>query len=175
MALRQGITFKSINKNFEKCQISQEISHNVNERASASSSSVRKKPKLEDDEVEEKEVKEQEDNADEYEDLKNSYILTMSQTFSEKISEEDICDDEYTFEPLPENLDLTQLCDSSKVNPNSTIIIQTFKSTETFHSLQRTFEEIKPSYVIMYHSNMTAIRELEVNKIKEKRNFKVKK
>lgn len=61
-----------------------------------------------------------------------------------------------------ENMDLTQLLDLKKENPNPTILIQTFKNSGTC-SLIQTLEEIKPGYIIMYHSDMSAVRQIEVS------------
>lgn len=60
-----------------------------------------------------------------------------------------------------ENMDLTQLCNVTKSNPNPTVLIQTFKSTEC-SSLYQTLEEINPRFIIMYHSDMSAVRQIEV-------------
>lgn len=63
-----------------------------------------------------------------------------------------------------ENMDVTQVCELSKNKP--TILIQTFKAAENFLSLQKTLEDIQPSFIVMYHSNMTAIRQLEVSQFR---------
>lgn len=61
-----------------------------------------------------------------------------------------------------ENMDLTQLLDLKKENPNPTILIQTFKNSDSC-SLIQTLEEVKPGYVIMYHNDMSAVRQIEVS------------
>lgn len=61
-----------------------------------------------------------------------------------------------------ENMDLTQLLDLKKESPNPTILIQTFKNSDSC-SLIQTLEEIKPGYIIMYHSDMSAVRQIEVS------------
>lgn len=58
-----------------------------------------------------------------------------------------------------DNMDLTQICatvDEPKV------IIKTFKEANTFVNLQHALENLKPSFIIMYHISMTAVREVEV-------------
>lgn len=54
-----------------------------------------------------------------------------------------------------ENLNLTKLM-------QPTILIQTFKCDDKFVSLEQLLQELKPHYIIMYHSNVTAIRQIEV-------------
>lgn len=50
------------------------------------------------------------------------------------------------------------------------VCIQTFKTGEDGPlSLERTLNEIDPSYVIMYHSNVTAIRQIEVFEARKRR------
>lgn len=56
-----------------------------------------------------------------------------------------------------ENMDITQLIEPKDL----TILIQTFKS-ENYLSLQKILEELRPSYIIAYHSNITIMRQIEV-------------
>lgn len=56
-----------------------------------------------------------------------------------------------------ENMDLTKI---EKTDP--TIIIQTFKNGGNVLSLVKTLNDMQPNFIIMYHSNMTAIRQIEV-------------
>lgn len=56
-----------------------------------------------------------------------------------------------------ENMDVTQLTDPADV----AISIQTFKS-DNYWSLQKSLEDIEPNYIVMYHSNITTIRQIEV-------------
>lgn len=60
-----------------------------------------------------------------------------------------------------ENMNFTQFCQTA-AQTQPTILIQTFKGGENYISLQKTLEDLKPNFVIMYHSNVTAVRELEV-------------
>jgi len=60
-----------------------------------------------------------------------------------------------------ENMNLTQLS-STITYAKPTILIRTFKMTENSESLSKTLEDIKPNYIIMYHSDITAVREIEV-------------
>lgn len=63
-----------------------------------------------------------------------------------------------------ENMDLTQI-----VTENPLISIQTFKNKGNSFSLKRTLTEMQPNYIIMYHSDMAAIRQIEMYEAKNKR------
>lgn len=66
-----------------------------------------------------------------------------------------------------ENLDLTQIIQQNK---RPIVCIQTFKTAEDGTlSLDRTLSEIKPQFVVMYHSNITAVRQIEVHEARQKR------
>ena len=58
-----------------------------------------------------------------------------------------------------ENMNLTEICESITAPK---ILIQTFKGAKNYISLQNTLQELKPNFIIMYHSNITAVREIEV-------------
>lgn len=59
-----------------------------------------------------------------------------------------------------ECLDISQIIQHHR---KPIVCIQTFKTGEDGPlSLERTLNEIDPSYVIMYHCNVTAIRQIEV-------------
>lgn len=58
-----------------------------------------------------------------------------------------------------ENLNITQICETFTT---PSILIQTFKGADNYVSLQATLKELQPTYVIMYHCNLTAVRELEM-------------
>ncbi|XP_036339541.1 DNA repair endonuclease XPF [Rhagoletis pomonella] len=73
------------------------------------------------------------------------------------------------FEPFPEleNLDITAAV-AARNQP--LICIQTFKTErDGAMGLDRILEEIQPQYVIMYHCNVTAIRQLEVYEARQHR------
>lgn len=66
-----------------------------------------------------------------------------------------------------ENLDLTQMIQNWS---KPIVCIQTFKTGDDGPlSLEKTLNEINPRYVIMYHSNVSAIRQLEVFEARRKR------
>lgn len=54
------------------------------------------------------------------------------------------------------------------------VIVQTFKGAKDCVNLQRSLEEMNPSYIIMYHSNITAIREIEMYESHRKRDKSLK-
>lgn len=58
-----------------------------------------------------------------------------------------------------ENMNLTQICESIS---NPKILIQTFKSFGECVNLQDTLENLKPTFIVMYHCSMTCVREIEV-------------
>ncbi|XP_053694518.1 DNA repair endonuclease XPF [Sabethes cyaneus] len=121
---------------------------------------------------------------DENEELicfRDSYILTMSQkgdatrtvTGDDDDDEDNLfnathleCGEFESFAEL-ENLDVTRIVNESN---QPLVFIQTFKSEiNGFTSLDRTLEEIKPRYIIMYHSNVTAIRTIEIFEARRQR------
>ncbi|CAH0557947.1 unnamed protein product [Brassicogethes aeneus] len=142
-ALIKKVNFKSVNKKYESYDMPR-----IEEEPSTS-----KKAKL-DETTDKKE--------DEEDDLQNSYLLTMTQTFVES-NDESLNDSEVQFEPFSqmENMNLTQICESvAQTQP--TILIQTFKGGDNYISLQKTLQDLKPNFVIMYNTNITAVRELEM-------------
>lgn len=56
-----------------------------------------------------------------------------------------------------DNLDITQLEIEKPV-----ICIQTFKEYSCAFSLERTLEALRPEYVILYHSDVAAVRQIEL-------------
>lgn len=66
-----------------------------------------------------------------------------------------------------ENLDITQMINNWS---KPIVCIQTFKTGEDGPlSLERTLNDINPRYIIMYHSNVSAIRQIEVFEARRKR------
>lgn len=56
-----------------------------------------------------------------------------------------------------ENMDLTQL-----EIENPLIFIQTFRNTDGGVCLEDTLREVRPDFIILYHSNVTATRQIEL-------------
>ncbi|XP_054730042.1 DNA repair endonuclease XPF [Anastrepha obliqua] len=118
--------------------------------------------------------------------FQESYMLTMTQlgdandtlpTFAELDADADVSGggaaainvNTSIFEPFPEleNLDMTAAV-AARNQP--LICIQTFKTErEGAMALDRTLDEIQPQYVIMYHCNVTAIRQLEIFEASQRR------
>lgn len=66
-----------------------------------------------------------------------------------------------------ESLDITQIV---RHHRKPIVCIQTFKTGDDGPlSLERTLNEIDPGYVVMYHSNVTAIRQIEVFEARKQR------
>ncbi|XP_044268362.1 DNA repair endonuclease XPF isoform X2 [Tribolium madens] len=143
-ALDKKVTFKKINDSFQQCGKIDEVPEPA------------KKPKLDESNIEDKPQEEE---------IKSSYVLTMSQTPNDE--------SQYIFEQCDEleNLNITQICQSVTA---PTVLIQTFKGTPGTINLQRTLHEINPSFIIMYHSNITAIREIEMYEAHRKRDAPLK-
>jgi DNA excision repair protein ERCC-4 len=168
MALQKKITFKKINDSFSNCK---KDDGNV----------APKKPKLNEEGAEKKP---EDEKTEECEDIRSSYLLTMSQSSGGSM-------EDYVFEPHEEvgtidscvsalfkllhfqleNMNLTQICQSLTA---PTILIQTFKGTKDVVNLQRSLEELQPSFIVMYHSNLTAIREIEMYEAHRKRDTPMK-
>ncbi|KAL9692207.1 hypothetical protein quinque_000023, partial [Culex quinquefasciatus] len=119
------------------------------------------------------------EESEEYHCFRDSYILTMSQkgdanrTMTDDGELDDLCDitqlENGEFESFAEmeQLDMTRI---EKESSRPIVFIQTFKSEiNGIASLDRTLEEIKPRYIVMYHSNVTAIRQIEVFEARQQR------
>lgn len=111
------------------------------------------------------------DDANGGELYRDSYILSMTQ--KSKIDGNEILDitqmENPQFEIIQEldNLDITNVVNTS---PKPIVWIQTFKSEQFgLVSLQKVLTEIQPQYVIMYHYNVTAIRQIEVYEARQMR------
>lgn len=108
---------------------------------------------------------------------RESYVLTVGENVADDgddadkrnssfdISDMSTCQFE-TFAEL-DNLDITQIIQQR----NKLIVcIQTFKTGDDGPlSLERTLNELNPRYVIMYHCNVMAVRQIEVYEARQKR------
>lgn len=162
MALKRGIQFKNINDKFKNCgNVPDVSSYNKIEKPNK---------KLKTETSSENKTTEQslgnETDEDDSENFRSSYILTMSQlSFDESVADESEGNGEVVFEPFSqmENMDLTQLCETTKVNANPTVLIQSFKNIENGVSLYKILQDVKPRFIIMYHSDISAVRQIEVS------------
>lgn len=91
--------------------------------------------------------------------VQDSFVLTMSQAADSM---------EYTMSQVSD-FDSTQYSEFSAVlkcslqAPQPTICIQTFKTVALGSmALERVLRDLNPSYVILYHTDVTAVRQLEV-------------
>lgn len=87
---------------------------------------------------------------------RSNYVLTMTQmdtTGSQSAANTTI------FEPFTqmETMDIT-----SVVSEKPFICIQTFKENGNHFSLERTLQTLRPEYIVMYHSDVSAIRQIEI-------------
>lgn len=117
------------------------------------------------------------DDVTEYALYRESYVLTVGdgatdednsadkQNSSFDISQLSTCQFE-SFAEL-ENLDITQIIQQRN---KPIVCIQAFKTGEDGPlSLERTLNELNPRYVIMYHCNVMAVRQIEVFEARQKR------
>ncbi|CAG4971833.1 unnamed protein product [Parnassius apollo] len=93
---------------------------------------------------------------------KSNYILTLSQL---PVEIEKNSSNESMFEPLSQldDLNITQI-ESEK----PLICIQTFKQNGNNFSLELTLESLRPEYIILYHSDMSAVRQIELFESRKK-------
>ncbi|XP_053670214.1 DNA repair endonuclease XPF [Anopheles nili] len=105
--------------------------------------------------------------------FRDSYVLTMSQRSLGDVIDSNELDvsllEAGTFESFTEmeNMDITSIV---KDFNRPLVFIQTFKSESNgFGALERTLEQIHPRYIIMYHTNVTAIRQIEVYEARQQR------
>ncbi|XP_026315532.1 DNA repair endonuclease XPF isoform X2 [Hyposmocoma kahamanoa] len=89
---------------------------------------------------------------------KSNYVLTLTQV-SKQSKNNKTLNEESIFEPISQldSLDITQI-ESEK----PLIYIQTFKENGNNFSLDRTLEFIRPEYIILYHTDVAAVRQIEV-------------
>ncbi|XP_063822448.1 DNA repair endonuclease XPF [Ostrinia nubilalis] len=91
---------------------------------------------------------------------KSNYILTLTQ-----VTQRNKESNESMFEPISQmdNLDITQIETEKPV-----IYIQTFKENGNNFSLERTLELLRPEYIILYHSDVAAVRQIELFESRKK-------
>ncbi|KAJ8961228.1 hypothetical protein NQ318_008911 [Aromia moschata] len=70
-----------------------------------------------------------------------------------------------------ENMDLTQISESISAPK---ILIQTFKGPGNFINLYNALENIRPTFIILYHCNMTSVREIEMYEAHRKKDVQLK-
>uniref|UniRef100_A0A182T1M7 DNA repair endonuclease XPF n=1 Tax=Anopheles maculatus TaxID=74869 RepID=A0A182T1M7_9DIPT len=116
------------------------------------------------------------DEQDNQQYFRDSYVLTMSQRslvpeapdadqsqFDVSVLESGVFE---SFVEM-EQMDITRVVKDSN---RPLVFIQTFKSeTSGLGSLDRTLEQIHPRYIVMYHTNVTAIRQIEVYEARQQR------
>lgn len=190
MAIKKEVKFKKISKKFFKARPELIEKYHSKESSDKPKKSKKDEPPTDLETLLEDKLFEELD--EDFEMLRSSFLLTMSQIGDRKTTERD--DEEenegndkniessYAFEPFREvciiinyiiladlivysiflyiqmeNMDLSTIERSEPV-----ILIQTFKTDGNILSLQTTLDDFQPNFIIMYHSNMTAIRQIEV-------------
>lgn len=192
-AMRQQIPIGKLGKRFEKLQAGKDLDvclsqQQQNKQGSQKPSKLEKKEEAEEhdgnktqqmDELTQLLSQEMDDLEENY--FQESYMLTMTQATldnmdlslmndSDKANADSL--DNSIFEPFPEmeNLDITAAVAARK---QPLICLQTFKTEkEGSMALERILDEIQAQYVIMYHCNVTAIRQLEIYEARQRRKLK---
>uniref|UniRef100_A0A8W7PUW3 DNA repair endonuclease XPF n=1 Tax=Anopheles coluzzii TaxID=1518534 RepID=A0A8W7PUW3_ANOCL len=118
------------------------------------------------------------DEQDHQQYFRDAYVLTMSQrTVAVPVDAADEQSSQFDVSMLEsgvfesfvemEQMDITTVVKESN---RPLVFIQTFKSeTSGLGSLDRTLEQIRPRYIVMYHTNVTAIRQIEVYEARQQR------
>ncbi|CAH2076241.1 unnamed protein product, partial [Iphiclides podalirius] len=103
----------------------------------------------------------EDDNFNAEESNKSNYILTLSQLPSKQEKSQD----ENLFEPLSQldDINMTQIETEKPI-----ICIQTFKQNGNNFSLELTLQTLQPDYIILYQSDMSAIRQIELFECRKK-------
>lgn len=159
--MKRGIQFKSINEKFKNCGHmtdfvpERNLSDKPNKKLKTETSKGDKSKSEQSlaDEIDE----------DDLENLRSSYILTMSSQLEENVAGGS--DETVIFEPFSqmENMDLTQLCETTKTSSNPSVLIQSFRNIENGISLYKILLDVNPTFIVMYHSDISAVRQIEVN------------
>lgn len=104
---------------------------------------------------------------------KDSYVLTISQKGGIDVALDDTFDltqaHDLMFESFsqPDDMDLTSVV-AAATRP--LVFIQTFRTVQYGPMiLDKTLQELKPAYIIMYHMNITAIRHIECYEARQQR------
>lgn len=129
--------------------------------------------------------KEKEDNkndqTEDLDDLRDSYLLTMSQRTDNDNESFSAADfditklDDVAFEVCPDFNDVTDLNATTILSTmqKPAVFIQTFQSDKNrMSSLGQKLNEMQPDYVILYNINITAIRQIEMFEARFQRHVK---
>lgn len=110
--------------------------------------------------------------------FKDSYILTMTQKIdgNESISAADFDltqAENVEFELFPDLFDRLDVTSVMSTLQRPTVVIQTFRSDQNkMSSMDQTLQDMQPDYVIMYNTNVTAIRQIEIFEARLQRHAK---
>ncbi|KAI4455174.1 dna repair endonuclease xpf [Holotrichia oblita] len=169
-ALRNGVKFTGIDKQFQHCEALRRKFTPRQNKYQRRRQRDSNKEKDGNSSVKNSENEEGEDG-DDLEELKDHYVLSLTQS---KMVEQDKIDPasaDPSFEPFEEmeNMNLSQLAEPTDL----AILIQTFKS-DNYLLLQKTLEDVQPNYIILYHSNVTIIRQIELYEARRRKNKPLK-
>uniref|UniRef100_A0A1B0CID9 Uncharacterized protein n=2 Tax=Lutzomyia longipalpis TaxID=7200 RepID=A0A1B0CID9_LUTLO len=163
MALKNDVKVVKMSKNYQKIEVTKGIEikiHGSDAKPSADEGTSSTAQLNDPDELQGEEI--EEDPLDAYQD---SYIMTMT---LDGAAEQDL--DVSTqmetgvFSQIPPT-------EREECVAKPIVCIQTFKSnTNDSLSLETTLRDLDPQYVVMFHCNVTAIRQLEVHEARLRRN-----
>lgn len=100
--------------------------------------------------------------------FKDSYVLTMTQKLdgNESFSAADFDltqAENVEFELCPDLMDQLDVTTMMSTLQKPTVCIQTFRSDlNKISSLDQTLQEMQPDYIVLYNSNISAIRQIEI-------------
>lgn len=109
--------------------------------------------------------------------LQDSYVLTMTQKID---GNESVCAADFDL-TQSENVEFEVCSDFMELDATTmitnmqkpTVCIQTFYSDRNkFSSMDQTFQEMQPDYIVLYNSNVTAIRQIEIFEARLQRHAK---
>ncbi|KAJ8730875.1 hypothetical protein PYW08_002288 [Mythimna loreyi] len=147
MAFRRDLTINAVSSKYTKLKNPEPKEEIKTQKG--------KKPEVKDGENKDEEVNEDE--------TKSNYLLTLSQSIMQSKNPES--HDESMFEPITQmdNLDFTQLEIERPI-----ICIRTFKESGCNFSLERSLDTLRPEYVILYHCDVAAVRQIELFESRKK-------
>ncbi|XP_075974151.1 DNA repair endonuclease XPF mei-9 isoform X2 [Anticarsia gemmatalis] len=157
-AFRRDITINAVSSKYNKL------------KKTVTAENVKKDKDKKQDKSENKDGDSKGDEGDLDDTMRSNYVLTLTQ--ATQTDKKKVAKDESMFEPisLMDNLDITQLEIEKPV-----ICIQTFKENGCNFSLEKSLEALRPDYIILYHSDIAAVRQIELFECRKKPEEKITK
>ncbi|KAM3964283.1 DNA repair endonuclease XPF mei-9 [Aphomia sociella] len=159
MAFRNDLTINAVVSKYKKLK---NLSTKMESKGEKNTKISSNKDELADNVIKsELDENEEEFGADE---SKSNYVLTLTQVATQNNGDKELSN-ESMFESISQldNLDITQIETEKPI-----ICIQTFKENGNNYSLERTLELLRPEYIILYHSDVSAVRQIELFECRKK-------